>query len=311
MGIKSASLGYVALVVREIEPVANVFGGLLELPQVELRVGEGRAVSAFAAGETVLALFDPDDPFLGEDAQPGMHHLGVCADDPEGWLRRAGLGSNAAMNASSVNDAPQHWPDSVAVGGVRMRVGRPFDAVAAPPGRIERIDHIGVASADNADALRLFCDGMGFVLESQQTDIEVRTAVESFTSDKYGVVYHSRPPEPVGGLRVAFVTVGDCELEFLQDFDPGGEAAIDHGRPGNTKQDRSAIARFIERRGAGLHHLALKTGAIDETLGLLADAGLRMIDTAGRPGSRRARIGFMHPAALGGVLLHFVEREEF
>ena len=40
----------------------------------------------------------------------------------------------------------------------------------------------------------------------------------------------------------------------------------------------------------------------------LADAGFRMIDSKGRPGSRRARIGFVHPSALGGVLAHFVDR---
>ena len=66
----------------------------------------------------------------------------------------------------------------------------------------------------------------------------------------------------------------------------------------------------IAARGAGLHHLALKTPDIDATLGRLGKAGYRLIDTVGRPGSRRARIGFLHPASLGGVLVHFVQREE-
>ena len=167
-----------------------------------------------------------------------------------------------------------------------------------------------MASADNLAAVELFSKRMGFVIESQQTDLEVRTVVESFTSDKYGVVYQNRAPEVVGGLRVAFITIGDCELEFLQNFDPAHEAEIEHGHAGTTKQDQGAITRFIERRGAGLHHLALKTGDIDRTLSVLAGAGLRMIDQAGRPGSRRARIGFVHPAALGGILLHLVERQD-
>ncbi|MCG8544558.1 MAG: VOC family protein, partial [Alphaproteobacteria bacterium] len=71
-----------------------------------------------------------------------------------------------------------------------------------------------------------------------------------------------------------------------------------------------AIARFVARRGAGLHHVALKTPDIDGLLASLDAAGLRMIDRIGRPGSRRARIGFVHPASLGGVLMHFVERTE-
>jgi len=60
--------------------------------------------------------------------------------------------------------------------------------------------------------------------------------------------------------------------------------------------------------GPRLHHIALKTPDIDGTLGALAAAGLPLIDARGRPGSRRALIGFLHPRALGGVLLHLVQR---
>ncbi len=171
-----------------------------------------------------------------------------------------------------------------------------------------------MASSDNEKATDVFSGRLGCPVESVQTDMEVRMAVESFTSDKYGVVYHNRPPEPVGGLRVRFLTAGDCEFELLQPFDPVPENADDSGpapnQPGNTRGDRGAIGRYIERRGPGLHHLALKTPHIDALLPGLADKGLRMIDTNGRPGSRRALIGFVHPSALGGLLLHFVERRE-
>ena len=80
-------------------------------------------------------------------------------------------------------------------------------------------------------------------------------------------------------------------------------------RPETPRGDKGAIARYIER-APGLHHLALKTPDIDATLARLAGAGHRMIDSVGRPGSRRARIGFIHPASLGGLLLHFVERDD-
>jgi catechol 2,3-dioxygenase-like lactoylglutathione lyase family enzyme len=185
----------------------------------------------------------------------------------------------------------------------------PVDLPGAGDGRVERLDHVGVASADNRGAVDAFVGTLGATLESTQTDLEVAIAVESFTSDKYGAVYHTRAPEPVGGLRVAFVTVGDCELELLQDFDPRHGMRVDQGRPGTTKQDQGAIARFVASRGAGLHHLAFKVADIDERLAGLARAGLRLIDQVGRPGSRRARIGFIHPASLGGVLAHFVQRD--
>ena len=160
----------------------------------------------------------------------------------------------------------------------------------------------------------VFTDRLGCPVESTQTDFEISQAIESFTSDKYGVVYHSRPPEPIGGLRVSFLTVGDCELELLQPFDPRRTdrrtEGPERGVPGNTRGDKGAIARHIERRGPGLHHLALKTPDIDATLARLSGGGHRVIDRVGRPGSRRARIGFVHPATLGGLLLHFVERDD-
>lgn len=129
-------------------------------------------------------------------------------------------------------------------------------------------------------------------MESSQTDTEVRVPTEFFVSDKYGVVVRTRPAETVGSLRVLFITVGDCELEILQDFDP------------------SAISRFVETRGPGLHHVALKVRDIDAALGHLEAGGVRLIDREGRPGSRRAQIAFLHPRSTHGVLFHLVEREE-
>jgi hypothetical protein len=133
--------------------------------------------------------------------------------------------------------------------------------------------------------------------------------MESFTSDKYGVVYHTREPEPVGGLRVTFITVGDCELEFLANFDPRQAGHVEHGRAGTTRQDQGAISRYVASRGRGLHHFAVKARDADALLGGMAAEGLPMIDVKGRPGSRRALIGFPHPRALGGVLMHVVQRD--
>jgi catechol 2,3-dioxygenase-like lactoylglutathione lyase family enzyme len=192
---------------------------------------------------------------------------------------------------------------------VRIRLTERLGFAPRATGSVERLDHVGVASADVREDEAVFCSHLGFTVESRQTDMEMSLAVESFTSDKYGVVYHTRTPQPVGGLRVTFITVGDCELEFLASFDPQQEGHVDHGRAGTTRQDQGAIARFVSTRGRGLHHFAVKVRDIDAFLGSMAAAGVPMIDTKGRPGSRRALIGFPHPRALGGVLMHFVERQ--
>lgn len=297
-------LAYVALAIRDVPQATRMLGNLLGLPRHEASFGGSRA-PCFALGDTVLALFSPQDPYLGEGARPGVHHIAFAAADPAGTageLAQAGFRMVAAPSGGVALDP-------AGTSGVQLRLWPALSLGAGRSGHATRIDHIGIASADNQAAIANFCGTLGCPLESQQTDMEVQIAVESFTSDRYGVVYHTRAPVPVGGLRVAFVTTGDCELEFLQNFEPGQGGQVSHGSSGNTRQDQGAIARFVASRGAGLHHIAFKAPDIDRTLAHLHESGVPMIDRVGRPGSRRARIGFCHPDALGGVLLHAVQRD--
>jgi catechol 2,3-dioxygenase-like lactoylglutathione lyase family enzyme len=305
-------LAYAALVVADTERVAAAFTRDFGLRRSDCAAGgTGRRAPVFAVGASALALFEPSDPFLGDDARPGVHHIALEVADlaaAAGAVSVAGVALDGRTPEPGLDGRRRLRLKPEATAGVRTYLTEPIRAELPPSGWVERIDHLGVASADNATALEVFCGRLGFPLESTQTDLEVRIPVESFTSDKYGVVYHSRAPEPVGGLRVAFVTVGDCELEFLQDFDPRlGADAAGHGA-GTTKQDQGAIARFVASRGPSLHHLALRVSDIDDALGRLARAGYELIDRVGRPGSRRARIAFLARKSLGGVLVHLVER---
>lgn len=287
-------IAYVALVCNDCEAAAAIFARHFGLQRQALPSAQGR-IPVFALGRSALALFPPGHPAVEGETRPGVHHLALAAERVE------------APEQGLAGRRMQRLPrDSSA--GVRLALTEKLELDAPAAGGLERIDHIGVASTDVLEDEAVFCGRFGFPVESRQTDLEVALAVESFTSDKYGVVYHSRPPEPVGGLRVTFVTVGDCELEFLANFDPRQGGEVERGRPGTTRQDQGAIARFVASRGRGLHHVALKAHDIDGVLQSMAQAGLPMIDTKGRPGSRRALIGFPHPKALGGVLLHLVQR---
>lgn len=304
------TIAWVGLVVTDVAGAARAFGQDFGLPRTDLAADAGPSVPAFTLGDGALALFAPDHPFVGGSARPGVHHVAFAVPDVAAAAREAasaGIPASGPLRAG-LGGRRMLPLDHAAACGVRMLLSEPVDLAPRRAGFVERIDHIGVASEDNAAAVALFVRRLGCPLESTQTDLEVRLAVESFTSDTYGVVYHTRPPEPVGGLRVTFVTTGDCELEFLEDFDPRLDPSIAHGQPGNTKQDQSAIARFVASRGAGLHHIALKVTDIDAALTALAQAGQHVIDRVGRPGSRRARIGFLHPKGLHGVLMHLVER---
>ncbi len=309
MTTQATGLAYLALALDDPQASAARFEQDFGLPRRDFRCGAS-SVPMISVGATALALFALDDPFLGPNVKKGVHHLGLSAADPEAAARAAGVPATGTVS-KGLDGKAQIGLAQEATSGVRVRFTEPLGLVPARSDMVERIDHIGVASSDNKAARATFIDQLGCVYESQQTDSEVETISENFTSDTHRYIFHSRPPRLVGSMRVTFITVGDCELEFLQDLTTAVSAdAARHDAAGDTRADRSAIARHIATRGAGLHHLALKTPDIDATLGRLAKAGYRLIDTSGRPGSRRARIGFLHPAALGGVLLHFVERQE-
>lgn len=92
------------------------------------------------------------------------------------------------------------------------------------------------------------------------------------------------------GVDVAFVGSRGPRLELIEP----------------VAQD-SAVARFLERRGPGLHHLAYAVPDVAATLDRLRDAGIRLVDQQPRPGAHGRRVAFLHPASTGGVLIELVE----
>jgi catechol 2,3-dioxygenase-like lactoylglutathione lyase family enzyme len=306
---RAPDLAYVALVVDAPDRSAAVFEKDFGLPRTDFTCG-GATVPVISVGASAMAFFEPGDPFLGPHARKGVHHIAIAAPDPAAAAGASGLATANGLS-KGLDGRAQIALKRATTGGVRVRFTEPLGIAAASSDIVERIDHIGVASSDNRAARTAFIDRLGCVYESQQTDSEVETISENFTSDTYDYIFHTRPSHLVGSMRVTFITVGDCELEFIQDLTTDVTAdEARHDAAGNTRGDRSAIARYIASRGAGLHHIAFKTPDIAGALARLDAAGHRMIDLKGRPGSRRAQIGFIHPTALGGVLGHFVEREE-
>ena len=93
------------------------------------------------------------------------------------------------------------------------------------------------------------------------------------------------------GVRAVLATVGDSQLEFIQPTDPAG-----------------SVARFIERRGEGVHHICFEVEGLQEKLSHLAAAGVELIDHAPRRGIS-GMIAFIHPRSTRGVLIELVDRE--
>jgi len=92
------------------------------------------------------------------------------------------------------------------------------------------------------------------------------------------------------GVEAALLDVGDGHVELLRPL--GAD---------------TAVGKFIDRKGPGLHHVAYAVDDIDSTLISLRDAGLELIDSEARTGIRASRVAFLHPRSTGGVLTELVE----
>jgi methylmalonyl-CoA/ethylmalonyl-CoA epimerase len=92
------------------------------------------------------------------------------------------------------------------------------------------------------------------------------------------------------GVEAVLLGVGESHVELLRPLGP-----------------ETAVGRFLERNGPGLHHVAYGTDDIDSALEEVRAAGLRLIDERPRTGIRNSRVAFLHPKSTGGVLTELVE----
>ena len=92
-------------------------------------------------------------------------------------------------------------------------------------------------------------------------------------------------------VRVSFFPIGDSEIELLESTSPDGP-----------------VAKYIEKNGEGIQHIALRVDNLEEALAELKAKGVRLIDEKPRYGAGGAKIAFIHPKATGGVLLELSER---
>lgn len=93
-------------------------------------------------------------------------------------------------------------------------------------------------------------------------------------------------------LKVAFLKAGETKLELLEP----------------TNED-SAVAKFIEKRGEGLHHVALGVDSIQDRINEIKEKGIRMIQDVPKTGAGGAKVAFMHPKSTGSVLYELCEKK--
>ena len=129
-----------------------------------------------------------------------------------------------------------------------------------------KLDHIGIA-VRSLDAVKIY-EALG--LEVGHTEV-VETQ----------------------GVRTAFLSVGDSNLELLEPTGP-----------------ESTIAKFIEKRGEGIHHICLRVDDLESHLVRLKAEGYRLINEHPVPGAHGCRVAFLHPSAGNGVLIELSEKIE-
>jgi methylmalonyl-CoA epimerase len=111
-----------------------------------------------------------------------------------------------------------------------------------------------------------------------------------FYRDSLGLAVHEIEEVPEQKVRVAMLPLGQTNIELLEPTSPD-----------------SPIAKFIEKKGPGIHHMAVAVDDIDATLAGLKARGVRLINEQPLTGAGGKRIAFVHPAATGGILLELCQ----
>lgn len=134
---------------------------------------------------------------------------------------------------------------------------------------VSRVDHIGIAVNNLDEVIKFYEDVLG--IKCQGTEVVEDQKV-----------------------KVAFLPVGDTELEFLESTSPDGP-----------------IAKFIEKNNGrgGIQHIALRVDNIEKAIEEVIEKGYKMIDKEPRYGAGGAKIAFCHPKSTHGILLELSERQ--
>ena len=110
--------------------------------------------------------------------------------------------------------------------------------------------------------------------------------------DTLGLALDHTEEVPEQGVRVSMLAIGETHVELLEPLN-----------------EDSPVGRFLDKRGPGIHHIAIRVDDIRAELNKLKTNGARLIDEEPRIGAGGCLVAFVHPASTGGVLLELVEHQ--
>lgn len=133
------------------------------------------------------------------------------------------------------------------------------------------------------------------ILGLAHVGVAVRSIEESIPAWSAGLGFRLVDREALDSmhLKVAFLRSGDVEVELLEPTSP-----------------ESKVARFLERRGEGIHHLSFYVDHLETALARAEAQGLALIDRTPREGAQGSRVAFLHPRSMRGVLIELCERRK-
>lgn len=143
--------------------------------------------------------------------------------------------------------------------------------------KVKRIDHVAIAVSD-------------------------RDPTSDKLADLFGLAHGAREHVATQATDVTFLHTGSgpddtsaCEATAIEIIAPAGPE-------GGNEGGNEGLARFLDRRGPGLHHICFEVDDLPAALAALKAGGVRLIDETPRPGARGHQVAFLHPASTGGVL---------
>jgi len=113
----------------------------------------------------------------------------------------------------------------------------------------------------------------------------------SFYEDALGLKVEDIEEVPDQKVKVGFIDIGGVHLELLESTSPDGP-----------------VAKFIEKRGEGVHHIAILVDNIENSLDLMKNKGVKLIDETPRKGAGGSKMAFVHPKSTHGILLELYEK---
>jgi len=122
---------------------------------------------------------------------------------------------------------------------------------------------------------------------------ELEEAIRRFAED-FGLTLAGTEDVPTESTKTAFFPLPGTQIELISPMAPG---------EGN-------VARSLERRGPGIHHICFRTDDIEADMARLREKGYRLLSDAPRPGAHGTKVVFIHPKSTGGVLIELAEHPE-